>query len=57
MTSYQAGDRVSFRQNELATLEGIITRVWDKPASDPYVTVKSDDGRMFVRCSSSVREV
>lgn len=28
---------------------GIITRVWDKPAANPYVTVKTLDGKTFVR--------
>ena len=35
-------------------VEAVITRVWDKPADDPYVTVRTteDQGRTFVRCSS-----
>lgn len=39
--------------------EAVVTRVWDKPERDPYVTVKTteDHGRTFVRCSSQVKEV
>ena len=36
---------------------GKVTRVWNKPAKDPYVTVKTDDGRTFVRCSSTTKAV
>lgn len=38
--------------------EAVITRVWAKPAADPYVTVRTteDQGRTFVRCSSAVRK-
>lgn len=47
---------------EISTLDGdveaIVTRVWDRPASDPYVTVKTtEDGRTFVRSQSSVRKI
>jgi hypothetical protein len=54
---WSTGDRVSFKASADTILEGVISRVWNKPATDPYVTVKSDDGRTFVRCSSTVREV
>lgn len=34
---------------------GTVTRVWDKPEHDPYVTVQTDgDRRTFVRCTSRV---
>jgi hypothetical protein len=40
-------------------VEAVITRVWDKPAKDPYITVRTteDQGRTFVRSASAVREV
>jgi hypothetical protein len=39
--------------------EAVITRVWDRPANDPYVTVKTteDRGRTFVRSASRVRRI
>jgi hypothetical protein len=52
------GDIVEI-STEDGTAEAIVTRVWDKPASDPYVTVKTteDHGRTFVRYTSHVRPV
>lgn len=53
----QVNDIVIFSPRQGETAEGIITRVWDKPASDPFVTIKTGDGgpsRTFVRCSSEV---
>jgi hypothetical protein len=52
-TPIQVGDEVRFRENESAATAGHVTRVWDKPERDPYVTIKSE-GRTFVRCSSAV---
>jgi len=49
-------DIVQFRENETTTAQGHITRVWGKPARDPYVTIASE-GRTFVRCSSAVTVV
>jgi len=39
--------------------EAVITRMWNRPASDPYVTVKTteDQGRTFVRATSQVRQI
>lgn len=48
---------------EITTLDGpaeaTVTRIWDKPATDPYVTVKTteDQGRTFVRSTSTVRRI
>ena len=53
MTAIQLRDIVRFRENETTTSAGHITRVWTKPARDPYVTISSE-GRMFVRLSSAV---
>lgn len=53
----QVNDIVIFSPRQGETAEGIVTRVWDKPASDPYVTIKMT-GKLvqtFVRCSSEVR--
>lgn len=47
------GDIVRFRENADTISAGHITRVWAKPAGDPYVSIKSE-GRTFVRCSSAV---
>lgn len=40
-------------------VEAVITRVWDKPANDPYVTVRTteDQGRTFVRAISTVKKL
>lgn len=40
-------------------VEAVVTRVWDKPASDPYVTVRTteDQGRTFVRSASRVIKI
>jgi hypothetical protein len=35
-------------------IPGTVTRMWDKPATDPYVTIRSDDHRTFVRSVSTV---
>lgn len=53
------GTKVIFQENADITLQGTITRIWTKPVSDPYVSIRSDDGRfrMFVRCSSRVKAV
>jgi hypothetical protein len=53
MTTIKAHDIVSFRENAETTSAGHVTRVWDKPPADPYVTIRSE-GRTFVRCSSAV---
>jgi hypothetical protein len=39
--------------------EAAVTRIWDRPAADPYVTVKTteDSGRTFVRCASRIRTI
>lgn len=54
----QVNDIVTFAPRAGETAEGIVTRVWDKPASDPYVTVRTteDEGRTFVRCSSALEK-
>jgi hypothetical protein len=49
---FQLSDRVKIDDGRGAKLTGTVTRVWNKPAKDPYVTVRTDDGRTFVRCSS-----
>jgi hypothetical protein len=46
-------DIVSFRENDETPAAGHVTRVWDTPARDPYVTISSE-GRTFVRLSSQV---
>ena len=49
---------VEFDDGRGNTLTGVITRVWDKPATDPYVTVVTsfeDRPRKFVRMSSHVQ--
>jgi hypothetical protein len=52
----KTGDLVTFAPRAGESAEGIITRVWDKPAADPYVTLRTtgDQGRTFTRCSSAV---
>lgn len=52
----QVNDIVTFSPRFGESAEGIVTRVWDKPVSDPYVTIRTieDEGRTFVRCSSVV---
>lgn len=52
----QTGTVVEFHENAGTVSEGVITRVWDKPAKDPYVTIVTteDHGRTFVRCASAV---
>lgn len=51
------GDKVRFGQgnDENTQLKGTVTRVWDKPGA-PYVTVKTDDGRTFVRHVDAVKK-
>jgi hypothetical protein len=54
----QADQEVEFDDGRGNTLTGVITRVWDKPAKDPYVTVVTsfeDRPRTFVRMSSRVQ--
>lgn len=46
-------DIASFRENAGTIAAGHVTRVWDKPARDPYVTISSE-GRTFTRLSSQV---
>jgi hypothetical protein len=49
---------VEFDDGRGNTLTGVITRVWNKPANDPYVTVVTsfeDRPRKFVRSSSRVQ--
>jgi hypothetical protein len=50
------GDKVKFRTDEKPDVTGFITRVWDKPERDPYVTIRTDEAkpRTFVRCSSAI---
>jgi hypothetical protein len=50
------GAKVRFMASTHTPATGTITRVWAKPQRDPYVTIKADDGRQFVRCSSEVTE-
>jgi hypothetical protein len=52
----KAGNLVTFAPRAGESAEGIVTRVWDKPAYDPYVTIRTteDEGRTFTRCSSAV---
>jgi hypothetical protein len=35
-------------------ISGVIIRVWDNPVGDPYVTIRDNAGRTFVRFSSHV---
>lgn len=53
MATIELHDIVQFRENAETTGAGHVARVWDKPAADPYVTIRSE-GRTFVRCSSAV---
>ena len=53
MTAIQLHDIVQFRENETTLGAGHISRVWDRPARDPYVTISSE-GRTFVRFASAV---
>lgn len=57
----QVNDIVIFSPRAGETAEGIVTRVWDKPASDPYVTIRTtggddwvNDGQTFVRFASAL---
>lgn len=52
----EVGSRVIFMTNRVTEL-GTVERVWNRPTTDPYVTVKTDDGRTFVRCSSAVEVI
>lgn len=49
----QQHDIVRFHENATTVSTGHVTRVWDKPEGNPYVTVVSE-GRTFVRPSSEV---
>lgn len=51
------GDKVQFDQgnDQHTQLNGTVTRVWDKPGA-PYVTIKADDGRTFVRVAAAVKK-
>lgn len=54
----QTNQEVEFDDGRGNTLTGVITRVWNKPATDPYVTVATsfeDRPRKFVRMSSRVQ--
>jgi hypothetical protein len=54
----QADQEVEFDDGRGTTLTGVITRVWNKPTKDPYVTVVTsfeDKPRTFVRMSSRVQ--
>jgi hypothetical protein len=54
----QVNDIVTFSPRAGESAEGIVTRVWDKPASDPYVTVQTtgeDMSRTFTRFASAVQ--
>lgn len=49
---------IEFDDGRGNTLTGVITRVWNKPVKDPYVTVVTsfeDRPRTFVRMSSRVQ--
>lgn len=54
------GQQVTFRANSGETCAGTVARVWGKPARDPYVTIRTEDGagegrvRTFVRAMSAV---
>lgn len=55
--SMQVNDIVTFAPRAGESAEGIVTRVWGKPASDPYVTVRTtgdDSPRTFVRFASAL---
>jgi hypothetical protein len=51
MTDQQVKDYA--QERGLPRRGGHVTRVWGKPARDPYVTILSE-GRTFVRISSAV---
>jgi len=53
MTGITLHDIVTFRENADTTAAGHVTRVWARPARDPYVTISSE-GRTFVRLQSQV---
>ena len=60
----QVNDIVIFSPRQGETAEGIVTRVWDKPAGNPYVTIRSSlrgtdlpATGTFVRFASEVRAV
>jgi hypothetical protein len=53
MTAITLHDVVTFRENPDTPAAGHVTRVWGKPAGDPYVTISSE-GRTFVRLQSQV---
>ena len=62
MPAHTRDSRVAFTgshagHGKRTRLLGTVTRVWDKPAADPYITIKSDDGRTFVRCSSAAERI
>ncbi len=46
--------QVSLADETVIALTGTVTHVWGKPEADPYVTVRTDDGRTYVRCTSRV---
>jgi hypothetical protein len=52
----KTGDIVLFFAAPGELVEGVITRVWDKPVYNPYVTIRTtgDEGRTFTRSSSVV---
>lgn len=53
----QVNDIVIFSPRKGEKAEGIITRVWDKPAGNPYVTVKTvheETPRTFTRPASEL---
>lgn len=52
----QVNDIVTFSPRFGESAEGIVTRVWDKPAGDPYVTVRTteDMPRTFTRFASAL---
>ncbi|SRR6266568_3725123 len=55
-------DQVKFRamrdplgdDETVIVITGTVVRAWGKPAADPYVTIKTGDHRIFVRCTSAV---
>jgi len=55
-SKYRVGDVVSFPVRPGVVDCGFITRVWDKPAADPYVTIRTDAAspQTFVRAVSQV---
>ncbi|MCZ4602933.1 hypothetical protein O3S80_03930 [Streptomyces sp. Lzd4kr] len=57
-TPLAVDQEVEFDDGNGNTLTGVITRIWDKPKADPYVSIVTsfeDRPRKFVRSSSNVQ--